>query len=193
MKATKLTLLVASMLLAATTTLYAGCTEGESCTGKGEKGKGRQQCGERGRGGMERGKRCGAGRMMMMKDLNLTEDQKEQMKAIREKSKEQMKEVHKALGDAHKALREAAASEDIDEAKISELSKSLADNMAEAAILKASIHKEMQALLTDEQKAKCEEKRAEMKKRMEERKNQRKEQKGKCGSKKGGCGGCDKK
>lgn len=174
MKATKLTLLAASMLLMATATIYAGDCEGESCNRKGgEKG---HRKGERGRKMSRKGH---GGHKMMLKGLDLTEDQKEQMKSIREKYGDQMKEAHKAFGEAQKALREAASGDDINEATIRELSKNVADNMAEMAIMKAGIHKEIQALLTDEQKLQVEEKRAQMKKRREQRKEKRKERMGK--------------
>ena len=131
-------------------------------SGKGRR-RGEQQSGKR---NMQRGQ-------MMGKMLNLTEAQQTQVKALREKNREQLKASHQALRDAHKALREAAQAETIDEAKIRQLSKDLADKMANAAIARAKGMKEFKALLTEEQQAKLAAKKAEYTKRMAARKSKR--------------------
>lgn len=166
MKVSKLTLLAALMLFGSSACLNAGNGEGEACERQGRGGKG-------GHEGMERGRRSVHGRMM--KNLDLTEDQKEQMKGLHEKNKEQGKELGKAVGEAQKALRAAAEGDDINEAKIRELSKNLADAMAAMTIHKVQMKKDVDAILTDEQKVKMEEKKAEMKKKREERRAKMKE------------------
>lgn len=183
MKVKTITLLAASMLFAATATLNAQDGEGKERKGRGDKG-GRMFGG--GREGMERGQRGGLG--MMMKDLNLTDEQKEKMKGVHESNSEKMKELGKAMAEAQKSLREASEGDTIDEAKIREICKTVADNMAEMAILRAKMKKEVDAILTDEQKAKMEEKKAEMKTKMEERRKQMQERMGKRKEKKEGEG-----
>ena len=97
-----------------------------------------------------------------------------------------MKEAGEALREAQKTLREAAESDDINEAQIREISTALANKMAAMAILKAQMKKECEAVLTPEQKTKMVEKKAEMKKNREERRAQMKER---MQQRKGGEGG----
>ncbi len=168
----------------------ASCGEDKGCDGRereyrNRKGEGRgaefKHHGRRGnnaekgrrRGEYQAGKRHMQRGQMMGKMLNLTKEQQTQAKALREKNCEQMKASQQALRDAHKALIEAAQAEKIDEAKIRQLSKALADKMADAAIARAKGMKEFKALLTKEQLAKLADKKAEFEKRMAGRKNKR--------------------
>jgi len=143
---------------------------GEGFQHHGRKGKNAGQ-GHR-RGGQQSGRRMQRGQMMG-KMLNLTEKQQAQVKALREKNSEQMKASHQALRDAHKALREASQAEKIDETKIRQLSKILADKMADAALARAKGMKEFKALLTKEQLAKLAAKKAEFTIRMAAMKSKR--------------------
>ena len=179
MKVSQLTLMAALMLFGASVCINAG--EGEK---RERKEKGHMFGG--GREGMKCGHRGRHGRMM--KELDLTEEQKEQMKTIHEKNKQQRKELGKAVGEAQKALRDAAEGDDINEAEIRELSKTLADSMAAMTIFKVQMKKEIDAILTDEQKVKMKEKRNEMKKKRDERRAQMKERMGK-GKRKRDCDG----
>ena len=135
----------------------------------GRKGRySRQSRGEHqsGRRNMQRGQ-------MLGKMLNLTEEQQAQVKVLKEKNSAQVKASHQALRDAHKALREASQAETIDEAKIRQLSKNLADNMADAAIARSKGMKAFKALLTKEQQAKLAAKKAEFIKRIAAMKSKR--------------------
>ena len=156
MKGTTTVLAAAMMIFAGT--LFADCEKDGECDKKdGKKGHSSM------RGGMRGGKGC----EMMMKALNLTDDQKTQMKTIHETNSKKMQEAGKAVGEARKALMEAASSEDVSESTVRTLSSQLADAIAVMALNKAQMMKDVKAILTNEQKVKFDKKRAEMKKRME--------------------------
>ncbi|MCF6177345.1 MAG: Spy/CpxP family protein refolding chaperone [Victivallaceae bacterium] len=129
-----------------------GCGEGR---GQGQsrygnrKGRGQGPC----KYSKRHGKRGQRGQLMG-KMLNLTEEQQTQVKALKEKNREPMQAFNKSLRDAHIAMREAAKADTVDEAKIRELSKTVADKMADAAIFRAKCANEFKALLTKEQLAK---------------------------------------
>ncbi len=148
MKRTKMVLVTAGMIFAGS--LFAQ----EPACKKDVKGE------KKGRNGM----RC----EKMMKDLNLTEDQKVQMKTLHENNRKKMEEAMKAVGEARKALMEATEGEEISESEVKTLSSQLADAIAVMTLRKANMMKEVKAILTDEQKEQFEKKHAEMKKRMGE-------------------------
>jgi Spy/CpxP family protein refolding chaperone len=164
-----------------------GCGDSKDCgegqrkyrnRGKGcgeSRGQGQGQYGKRkgrGQGQSQYGKRQGSGQgskyskrhgkrgqrgQMMGKMLNLTEEQQTQIKALKEKNSESMQAFNKSLRDAQSAMRDAAKADTVDEAKIRELSKVVADKMADAAIFRAKCANEFKALLTKEQLAKIDE------------------------------------
>ena len=174
MKKAKLTTMAVSLLFAGT--LLAG-----NCSDCNEKGNAKKGCeGDRkGMFGGDRGKR-GGGPRRMMENLNLTEEQKTQMKEIHEKYKEQMKGLGESVREAREALRTAAQAQDIDENTIRELSRTVADKMAEFAILRAKIKKESDSILTEEQKATIEKRKSEMESKREEMRKKCQKRIGKC-------------
>ena len=173
MRVTKMVMAVALMVFAGS--LFADCDKVGGC-GKDAK---------KGRPGMQGKKGCGP--MMMMKDLNLTEDQKAAIKDLHETNSKKMEEARKAVGEARKALMEAASSEDVTEAAVKELSSQLADAISVMALNRAEMQKEVKALLTPEQQDKFEKKMGAMQERMG------KMRKSMCGKKGEGCGKDGKK
>lgn len=175
------------MLMGVVMGVSTGCLRAD-CGGCGDN-KGGAKCGEeRGKGKRGGSSKCDTkgkkrgGRGNMMKELGLSDEQKEQMKAIGKKNQESMKNLMTKMHESRKKMRDASMNENVDEAAIRALSKEVADTIAELTIQKSKMHKEMQAIMTDEQKAKAKELRAKMQKEMKNRKQ--------CGkSGKGGKGG----
>ncbi len=110
----------------------------------------------------------------MADKLELTDEQRADIKAITEEAKPEAEEVRQAVREAMKALHEATA--DGTEAEIIAAGKAVGDTMTEQALLRAARMKQRAArmerieeILTDEQFAQFEELKAEMKKRMQQR------------------------
>ena len=172
---------MALMVFAGSLFADCDCDKGDGCAKGAKKGRS-EMCGKKGKKG------CGP---MMMKDLNLTEDQKAAIKDLHEANSQKMEEARKAVGEARKALMEAASSEDVTEAAVKELSSQLADAISVMALNRAEMQKEVKALLTPEQQDKFEKKMAEMQERMSKMHRSMGGRKGKGGKK--GCGkGCGK-
>jgi Spy/CpxP family protein refolding chaperone len=143
--------------------------------GRGERGEHRghkmqRASKERGRSFGKHGRQRG---QLMEKILKLSEEQQKQIKALKAKNREQMQGVMRSVGDAQKALRDAGSADTLDEAKIRELSKVLADRIAESVIARGKMMKEIKALLTEDQKAKLVAKKAEWEKRKAAMKSKR--------------------
>lgn len=153
MNITKMLMLMGVVMGVSTGSLSA------DCGGCGDKGGAKR--GEAREKGKKGGERRGSGKMM--KELGLSDEQKEQMKAIGKKNHESIKNLMKKMQEARKKMQEASRNENIDEAAIRAISKEVADTMTDITIAKSKMHKEMQAIMTDEQKAKAKELRAKMK------------------------------
>ena len=128
--------------------------------GDGSKVTQRQRCEMRDNRG------CG---VMLMKELNLTDEQRTAIKDLHEKNVKKMEAAREAVAEARKKLRDIATSKDVNEAAIKTTSSELADAMAAMALNKSNMVKEVKALLKPEQQEKFEKKMTEMKKRMQER------------------------
>ena len=167
MKATKTTIFTALMVLSLTTALYAGEGRREGRHSKdGDSVKNGQS--HKRKEHESRGKK-------MMKNLGLSEDQKEQVKDIHKAYKDKIKAAHKSMSESRKAFRKLSLSDDVNEAELRELSKKISDSMVELAVLKNAIRNEMKAVLTEDQQEKFKQKRAEMKERMKKRMKNRKQ------------------
>lgn len=134
-----------------------------------EKGERKGRFGKRGkfgkRGGM-RGRRMGGG-MGFFRGIELTDAQKEQLKAIREANKPTGE--HKALFDSIRETRKAGGT-------ISEEQKAQMKQLREAQVAKMKgVHEQMLAILTPEQKAQLDAKKAEMNQKREQFREKRKE------------------
>ncbi len=117
-----------------------------------------------------------------LRALDLTETQREQVKATMDGHKAEFEAVGTKLQAAHKALNEAVTAETFDEGAIRQKSADVAIAEADGAVLRAVVHSEVWALLTPEQQAKAKTLRAEMdarrgqmRERFEQRRGQRQE------------------
>lgn len=90
----------------------------------------------------------------MMQQLNLSEEQRQQFKTIRQESKAQYRAQHEALRENHRQLHELIASGGYTEDKASELADRHGEITAEMARLRAAETARLYALLTPEQQKK---------------------------------------
>lgn len=127
--------------------------------------------------GHRRGRGPRGGGMRMLRDLDLTEDQRESMKAMAEANREQMESTNSTLHEARKALNEAVES-GAEEFEIRSLADQLANAEGDAAVLRAGHVKQLKAMLSQEQLDTLEQKKAERDQRMEERRKQFRERRG---------------
>lgn len=93
------------------------------------------------------------------KELNLTDAQQAQVKAIMEKQKPQREAKWKELRESHQALRDAARGEQYDAAKVRELANRQAQIKADMTVMRIESMRQVYALLTPEQKQKWDAKR----------------------------------
>jgi len=98
--------------------------------------------------------------------LELTEEQRAEIKAIMEGTQPEAEEARKAVAEAMKALHEATA--DGTEAEIIAAGKAVGDAFTDQALLRAGAWQQIKEVLTDEQIAKLEELKAQMKERMQQ-------------------------
>jgi protein CpxP len=128
-------------------------------------------------GGQE-GRRPGPGRMhrgfggfdgLPLRELDLTETQQQEIRAIFEQNREAGRAVGEKLMTARRALQEAAMAESIDESAIRAAAGALANAEAEAAISRARVHAQVWKLLTPEQQEKAKAMREERRERRSRR------------------------
>lgn len=102
----------------------------------------------------------------MMQQLQLTDAQKEQVKAIMDGHRDDMK----ALGDraqaAHTALRTAISADTFDESAIRAAATGVAAVDSDMAVLQGRIHGELWQILTPDQQTKAKALQTEMEQRM---------------------------
>lgn len=90
----------------------------------------------------------------MMKQLDLSEEQRRQFKAIHQENKAQYRAQHEALRENHRQLHELIASGNYSEEKASQLAEKHGEAAAEMARLRAAETARLYALLTPEQQKK---------------------------------------
>jgi Spy/CpxP family protein refolding chaperone len=96
--------------------------------------------------------------------LDLTNEQNEQIKAIREANREKTKDAREAVAETTKALHEAA-SQEANEATIRAAATAVGNALGDRAVLRATAMASIKKVLTAEQLEKLEELRAKMKER----------------------------
>ena len=89
-----------------------------------------------------------------LKKLDLSEEQRQQVKAISDELKPQLKEKKAELKDVSKQIRKLAMSDNYDEGQVNDLADRKGDIVAELTKLKAAKKARIYALLTPEQKEK---------------------------------------
>jgi len=116
------------------------------------------------------GMRGGPGGMfgLPLRELELTDAQREQVKAIMESHRDEQRAAGDKMMAARKALHEAISAETFNETAIRAAAGEVGAAEADAAVLQAKIHGEVFAILTPEQVKKAKELRSEMENRMKE-------------------------
>jgi len=100
------------------------------------------------------------GIMQLVRRLDLTDEQSEQIKETIKTNREKIQAAQKAVAEARKALNEAVV-EGADEAAIREAATAVGKALGDAAVLRANTTASVKAILTEEQRTKLEELRKE--------------------------------
>jgi Spy/CpxP family protein refolding chaperone len=95
----------------------------------------------------------------MMRQLDLTEAQRDQIFRIRHESAPAMRERMKSARAAQQALRQAAADPNADSGRIRQLADAVGKAHADAAVARVETHRKVLAILTPEQRSKLEQSR----------------------------------
>ena len=101
-----------------------------------------------------------------MRELNLTEAQREQIRTIAQSHQEEMKAVQERMGTARKALDDAITADQIDENAIRAAATTVGAVEADAAVLRANVHQAAWKVLTPEQQQKAKELKSQMEQQM---------------------------
>ena len=118
---------------------------------------------QRGRGEGPKGFGVGhRGMGMAMRELNLTDDQKTQVKAIFDSSRETVKPAVDELKANREKLMQLSG-QSFDEAQVSEIAKRQGELMSQLIVERERAKSKVFAILTDEQKAKAKEMQDKMK------------------------------
>jgi Spy/CpxP family protein refolding chaperone len=102
---------------------------------------------------------------MLGRELNLTDTQKDQIKAIAGAHKDEWTSLADRERTAHAALNDLVMADTVDEAAIRQKSAEVAAVDADAAVARAHAHAEVSQILTADQRAQLKNLRAEMQKR----------------------------
>ena len=114
---------------------------------------------------------------MMLRGLDLTDEQKTQAQQIREAAKTKLQPVFESLKANHEKMDAATANGAFDEAQVTALANEKASLQAQVFVENARERSQVFAILTDEQKAKAAEMRENMKGRFEGRRGHGKQRK----------------
>ena len=95
-----------------------------------------------------------------LRQLDLTEAQKNQLAAIRDGHKADFQAIGERMREARQNLRTAIETAPVNEAAVRQASAAVAAVESDAAVLRATVHSEVFNILTDAQKAKAAELRA---------------------------------
>ena len=115
---------------------------------------------------------------LMLNELNLTDAQREQVREIRDRSREQVQAVSKRLGDLAAKQRQAIETIPVNETLITSATQDLTQAQVEMAIHEARLNADVWAVLTPEQQAKATKLRAERKAQMEQRRQENQQRRG---------------
>lgn len=116
-----------------------------------------------------RGDRRGGG-FPGLRELNLTDAQREQVRDVMQRYRDEMQETGRRLRTAHEAQQQAVQTVPVNEGLIRSTSETLAAAETDMALLRARIHSDVWTLLTPEQQAKAKELQAQRAARQQERK-----------------------
>lgn len=159
MKKTIIAALVLAVTAAGALIVYGQTGEGDA---QGKRGFGRH-------GKMH--KRGGMMGARMFRHLDLTDEQKEQLRAIRTEAREANKDLHMSLRETRRQLGELGLDGNLDSVQLEALAAQQAEIMKKLTIARQQTKVQMHAVLTPEQKSKL----VEMKAKFEEFRKQRAE------------------
>ena len=100
------------------------------------------------------------GPLAMLRQLDLTDDQRAQVRQVMDSHRDEMRAVGERVMAAHRAQNDAVTAAQFDEQAVRTRAAELAAAEADAAVLRAKMHSEVFAVLTPEQQAKAAELRA---------------------------------
>ncbi|HEX2445008.1 MAG TPA: Spy/CpxP family protein refolding chaperone [Vicinamibacterales bacterium] len=106
---------------------------------------------------------------LALRQLDLTDAQREQVRSIFEQNRDEMRAAGEKLRTARRGLYDATSAGTVDEAAIRTAAEALANAEAEAAINRARVHAQVWQILTPEQQAKAKELRQQREARRKER------------------------
>ena len=144
-------------------------TPGERAHGDRKGGEHRHHRGQHGHHGHHGDKGPG----MMLRGIDLTEEQKTKVNELHKAAAPEMRAAMKEAFEARRALHELTVSGSFDEAKAREIAQKGADAMARASVLKAKTHSQVLATLTPEQRKQLADQAEQRKERMEQRMQER--------------------
>jgi protein CpxP len=124
----------------------------------------------------QRGNRRGPG-FPGLQQLNLTDTQREQVRDVMQRHRDQMQEAGRRVRAAQQAQQQAIQTVPLNEGLIRSTTQTLAAAETEMAIRQSQIHNDVWTLLTPEQQAKAKELREQRAARHEQRKQERRQQK----------------
>lgn len=119
------------------------------------------------------GKRGKRGKRMMgrlFRQLDLTDEQKAQMKEIKQASREKVQPLRQQMRENRQQLRQATENGNFDEATVTAIAAQQGQIHAQLIVEKQKVKTQMYNVLTTEQKNKLAELKAQFKQKMEERK-----------------------
>jgi Spy/CpxP family protein refolding chaperone len=115
-----------------------------------------------------RGMRRGGG-FPGLQQLNLTDAQREQVRDVMQRYRNEMQETGRRLHAAHEAQQQAVQSVPVNEGLIRSTTQALATAETDMALLQARVHNDVWTLLTPEQQAKAKELREQRAARQQQR------------------------
>jgi Spy/CpxP family protein refolding chaperone len=104
-----------------------------------------------------------------LRELELTDAQREQVRTVMQSNQAAFKEISDRMRTARAALDAVVTADTVDEASIRAKSAEVAAVEADGAVLRAKVHQEVFGLLTAEQQAKAKELRAQRQQKMQQR------------------------
>jgi protein CpxP len=107
-----------------------------------------------------------------LRALNLTDSQREQVREIRERYREQMRTTSQRLSEAADKQRQAIETLPVNETLITSATQDMTQAQVDVAIQQARLHADVWWLLTPEQQAQATKLRAERKARFEQRRQE---------------------
>ena len=118
----------------------------------GQHGMGHHKMGSPGMGHDGKGQKDGNCPFKMLRGLDLTEAQTDQIIAVFNKYEKEHDAIRQEMREARKTLREAVHTDEINEADIRAAAKQLGDQKGELAIQQARMYSEIRPILTEDQR-----------------------------------------